>query len=512
MPMRNALLAALMLCVGLSCAEPPSEPSLAVDVLRGPLAAPGEPAELSVVSPAAQGGVRLAARVGKPFEPLVLRLGDCCGGDVALRWVALSVPTSGVTVLSTTAGGVTGSDGRVTFTMSAGSLAGRFAVTATTEGVELPLRVEGVVLPGPAARVIPAARATQQIAAPSKLFPQPLSVIVTDAEGNPLSGVRVGYTSTTASAVLDATEAWTDAFGAAQVSARAGELLGSAVVTAAVEGGSGSLVRATFTLVSDGSAGRRIVLLDGLGAADEAATATDVALETATETAVDVDDVDDSAGAGLACRALSLCPRPFTFQVQEADGSPVAGAAVAFEGPSDALVLTALSSTTDARGRIALRVAARSRPGRFEFTARAAGITTPVTAAVVVESIPVRLDWQQAPPLVDLGDVASLSVRVVAPSGAPAGAVRFVSGESLLAEVALDAASTATAPITWSQEGAYAVRALYAGAGAFAGESSEPRTIEVRALSLAGGGCQSVPAGVLAALLGTMWLHRRRRR
>jgi uncharacterized protein (TIGR03437 family) len=86
----------------------------------------------------------------------------------------------------------------------------------------------------------------QQTAITGQQFSQPLTVRVTDANNNALSGIPVTFTVTSGSAILSSPTATTDANGQAQVTITAGSGTGNIVVTAGA--GSGSV--ATFNLTS----------------------------------------------------------------------------------------------------------------------------------------------------------------------------------------------------------------------------------------------------------------------
>jgi hypothetical protein len=87
----------------------------------------------------------------------------------------------------------------------------------------------------------------------STAFPVPLSVLVTDSSGAPMSGVPVSFAapgSGASAALAPGNPVLTDALGIAWVNATANAIPGSYAVTASVVTGAGAPLTGTFNLAN----------------------------------------------------------------------------------------------------------------------------------------------------------------------------------------------------------------------------------------------------------------------
>ena len=175
-------------------------------------------------------GAVLRGVAGRPLTPaLQLRVADRHGNPVPDVRVTLR-PSQG-TVAERTA--VTDSTGRVTVLWSLGSAAGAQRLSASADGVGLPLEVVARAVAGtPAKVVLEGAPAT---ATAGRALPQPVRVLVTDAHGNPAAGASVVF-SPKAGAVTP-TRVRTDSAGRAQARWVLGVHAGEQVVEVAVKEG-----------------------------------------------------------------------------------------------------------------------------------------------------------------------------------------------------------------------------------------------------------------------------------
>ena len=190
--------------------------------------------------------------------------------------VNLTITGQSTTLATVALGGGTGS-GSVTLTA-----AGTVTVKATDASNSLVTGVSNQITVATAAPAVLAAGAgTPQSAYVNTAFATPLTVTVTDAYGNPVSGVTVNF-STPASgafAVLSASSCATDATGSCSVTATANWTAGSYTVTAAVSGVSAGV---SFSLTNNPPP-NLVVTSTG----DDAGTASNCTVQTSTSTGTD---------------------------------------------------------------------------------------------------------------------------------------------------------------------------------------------------------------------------------
>jgi hypothetical protein len=147
-------------------------------------------------------GTTQTATVGQAFgAALEVLVTDASGHAVSGAWVVFSVPASGASgtfngsvAVQTNASGIATAP-----TLIANTVAGSFHATASVNGLSASVSFALTNNAGPPARVT-TSKGTGQSVSRGSNFPTALAVLVTDAYGNPISGVAVTFTiQTTAS-------------------------------------------------------------------------------------------------------------------------------------------------------------------------------------------------------------------------------------------------------------------------------------------------------------------------
>lgn len=203
-------------------------------------------------------GTPQTASVNSPFPvPLTVLVLDAGNHPLGGLSVTFSAPSSGPSATFSSGASVTTSiAGVAQVNAVANTMAGSYTVTAHVNGSSATATFNLTNTGGPASLVLPA-RGTPQSAMVSTPFGTPLGVRVTDAYGNPSSGVSVLFTApavgpgATFPPVLITTTVITDAQGAAEVAATANALAGSYQITAT---SAGLLTPAVFNLTNTATA------------------------------------------------------------------------------------------------------------------------------------------------------------------------------------------------------------------------------------------------------------------
>jgi hypothetical protein len=373
------------------------------------------------------------------------------------------------------------------FTLAAGTAT--VAVTLKTAGTQTVTFVDTVngTITGTSPDVTVTAAAPAAVAAVAGAgqsavvgtdFPIPLRARVTDAFGNPVSGVLVTFTAPGAgpSATFPAgNTATTDINGEAAVQARANTVVGGYDVTAAA----GGATPATFNLGNTAGAVAGLVAV---------------------------------SGAGQTVGVDTPFPDPLVVRVVDAFGNPVAGAAVTFSGPASGpgVVLPGGgAATSDASGLAQITPTANTVAGDYTVTAAviAGGVTvtagfgatnTPGAAAAAElvsgggQEVPVGTPFD-SPVVVRVVDafgngVPGVTVTFAAPGSGPS--ATFPDGPT--AETDIDGLATVLVEAN-TAAGSYTVTAT---ADGVAGAVAVPLTNlpgAVAAVVAAGGGGQTGP-------------------
>ncbi len=259
----------------------------------------------------------LSAAFALPLSATVTTNGSPTSG-VAVTFTAPASGASGLfgnnTTLTET--DTTNSSGIATSTaFTANTTAGAYSVTATTPGATTPASFTLTNITGAAANLT-ATSGSGQTAAISTLFTNPLVATVTDAHGNPLSGISVTFAAPTsgASCALSAPAATTTANGTASVTCTANSTTGGPYNVVA---SSGTLTPVNFALTNTAGAAAKLTATGGGG---------------------------QSAIVGTAFAS------PLVATVTDANSNPVSGVTVIFAAPASgasSTFATAPTSTID---------------------------------------------------------------------------------------------------------------------------------------------------------------------
>ncbi|HEY0192161.1 MAG TPA: Ig-like domain-containing protein [Kofleriaceae bacterium] len=294
----------------------------------------GPAASISAVS----GGDQTAAAGAAFAAPLVAQVADASGNPVAGATVSFAAPSSGATAALGSATAVTDSSGLARLTPTAGTVAGSYAVSASVSGVGGMASFSLTNLVG-AAAAIAVNSGSPQSATVGTAF-SPIIARVTDGNGSGVAGVTVSFTapSTGATAAVAAT-ATTDSTGLASMTPTAGTVAGSYVISATVDGVSGS---ADFSLTN--LAGAAAVV------------------------AVD-------SGSPQTATVMTAFIQPLVVHVTDASGNDVSGVTVSFAAPTTGAraTLAAATATTSAAGLAEVSATAGQVAGSYAVTASVVG-------------------------------------------------------------------------------------------------------------------------------------------
>ncbi|MFC4821022.1 Ig-like domain-containing protein [Dokdonella ginsengisoli] len=244
----------------------------------------------------------------------------------------------------------------------------------------------------PVAGSVVAVDGATQSATVGQPFPQPLTVKVTDADGDPVPNVAVQFDAPAsgAGAVLSASTVLTGANGVASATATANTVSGGYTISVSVTGVD---TPATFSLINTAA---EPVAIDAVGPQD--AQSTDVA---------------------------TMFAEPLVAKVSDEFGNPVEGAAVTFATPSAgaSATLSASEATTDANGLVSVTAMANALPGSYVATASLAGVAEPIEFDLT-NTLPGGTTIDQGGGGRQTGEVNSafrcaLEVAVARPDGSP---------------------------------------------------------------------------------------------
>ena len=229
--------------------------------------------------------------------------------------------------------------------------------------------------PSPTPQTLAKVSGDAQIASAGSVLSAPFVVEVEDQNGDPFAGAEVAFSVTAGGGTLSAATATTDANGRASSTLTLGPAPGANAIAATVSG----LGTVTFT-----------------------ATATAIVQTPQSLTKVSGDAQEASAG--------SVLPAPFVVAVKDQNGSPFAGAEVAFSVTAGGGTLSAATATTDASGRVSSTLTLGPAPGANAVAATVSGlgtVTFTATATAIVQT-------PQNPTEVS-GDAQEASAEVVLP-------------------------------------------------------------------------------------------------
>ncbi len=307
----------------------------------------GAPGAIVVVSGAGQ-----ATSVDGAFAaPLVVAVLDAYANPVPGVLVGFQLSPGTATATLSSAGQVTGSDGRASVTVTPGVVSGPLQVVAAADGVASPVTFNLLLAPGLPASVTAIPTSATQTARVATAFQNALAATVSDSHGNVIPGVQVTFTApgSGAGAALSAASATTGEDGVASVAATANTVSGDYHVSAAVEGVD---LPATFALANQPDA--PYVLATSAGTAQSAVV--HVAFAAALE-----------------------------VTVNDQYGNPVPGVTVFFTAPDAGATaeLAAPSGTTGASGKVSSAATAGTVSGAYLVTASATDVAAPVQFSLV---------------------------------------------------------------------------------------------------------------------------------
>ena len=261
---------------------------------------------------------------GKTTSTITVALKDAQGASLGKSGGTVTVAASRGTV-----GAVTDqSNGSYTATLTSSTSAGASVITATVGGAALASSATVNFIAGPAAGIaVSNAASNGQSAAVGSTVTNPPSVKISDANGNPVSGVTVTFAVASGGGSVTGGTQTTDAAGVAAVGSwRLGNSVGTNTLTATVTGaaissvvGSSALADLVFTFTATATAG----------------TAGSIAI---------------NAGNGQTATVGTAVASPPSVKVSDSNGNPVNGASVNFFIASGGGSLTGATATTNASG------------------------------------------------------------------------------------------------------------------------------------------------------------------
>jgi hypothetical protein len=217
----------------------------------------GPPASLVSVSGNGQTGT-----IGQALaSPFVVMVADAAGNPVSGVSVTFSVTAGGGSLTVTT--GLSDSQGLVASTLTLGSVVGTSTVTATSgtlTGSPVTFTAAGVAGSGNPTNLV-LVSGNGQSGSPSQPLANPFTAKVTDAGGNPVSGVTVTFAVTAGGGSLNPATVQTNTQGVASTTLTLGAAAGTNTVTAASGSLAGSPI--TFTATAVSAAASNLVMVSG---------------------------------------------------------------------------------------------------------------------------------------------------------------------------------------------------------------------------------------------------------
>ena len=420
-----------------------SAPSTAAPAVFDLTNVPGSASHLAFVQ---QPSSAAAGAVIAP--PVTVQLTDSIGNSVAQAGVAVTLTLNPAVGRSTRIAGTTtvatNASGLASFADLQIATAGSYQLTAVGTSLVSAQSSAFTITAGTASTITVTAGTPQSttVLAP---FAVPLQVLVSDAAGNPLSGVAVAFAApaTGASATLSAATATTDSAGHASVSAVANATVGSYSVTASV---AGIATPASFALTNAGGSGVNLAFTQQ----------------------------PSNAPAGTV-----IAP-PVVVKVTDSGGNPVSGVTIALTAQGGTGVLSgAAPAATNASGLATFSTLSIDKTGTYTLRAtdgtRIATSTSFVIGPGTSSSITVVAgDGQSAAVTTNYASQLKASVQDALGNGVPGIAVTFAapgSGASVTfsgpATVTTDSSGVAAISVTANtQVGSFQVMATAPGTAA----------------------------------------------
>ena len=484
----------------------------------------GSPASITVSS-----GNNQSAAVNTNYaSPLVAVVKDEVGDpvpNITVTWATNGTTTTPGGTLSA-ATSITDANGLASVNVTANSKTGSFQVTASA--VEPPAQFTLTNTAGAPTSITINGESSPQTAVINSPFATPLTVLVTDAGGNPVQGVTVTYVAngTTANASLSVPSALTDVDGFAHVIATANGIAGGPYTVTASAGSVGS---ANFALTNS-----------TIGTTTSLTTTTPTVIYGNTITLIA--SVNQSLATGkvtfsdgtteLGTATLSAGSSTLTLnQLPGGQYLPVGAYSITasyagdnnFAGSSSGPAQVTVTKRTAAGGGPALTVEANSvtrqfgQPNAFGYTVVGALVpgdttvsavtgtavyTTSATLTSLVGTYPVSVSglvsanyeiaFQDGTVTVTQGNstttIATASTTIMygdqevltaAVTQGATGTVSFYEGSTLLGTASLDSATRAELPISTLPAGVHTITATFNGGPNLLPSTSSPATLTV---------------------------------
>jgi hypothetical protein len=349
-----------------------------------------EPAAIEVLQGSPQSG-----RVGSALsEPVVARVTDSQGRPVVAARVALVFTSAAAGTASVPDTGSTDADGRASFEVVLGDRVGEVGaeVRVSTAGgqhtLSAPLLFTAVSADANELLLVSGDNQTGLVGGPLQ---EPLVVQVTDAFGNPIAGVPIGWSVEGGGTVSETTTA-TGQDGLASVERVLGPDAGIQRAIASAPGLAGSPLAFVHTARA-GSASR----------------------------------LEPVSGDGQSALVGTSLPAPLVVRARDAAGNPVAGLAVAWVVGSGGGQLVPATSLTDEQGLASTTWTLGATPQVNTATAVISGVGTVAFTATADPGTPPSLALETQPPATAVRGVA-LSRPPVVQLREPDGSPRRLSG------------------------------------------------------------------------------------
>jgi adhesin/invasin len=289
--------------------------------------------------------------VGTKLSPFVVKVTDMAGNSVQGANVTFAMTAGSGTLSASSA--VTDATGQAATTLTLGTAAGNATVTASSGALTGSPSTFTATGTAGAAKTIAISSGNNQNGTAGSALGQPLAVLVTDASGNPVSGVAVAFNVTQGAGKLAASNVNTGANGVASAAFTLDTKAGQNSVQASSTGLTGSPL--VFTELGNPGAATSLAKLSG-----------------DTQTAI--------AGTKL--------PNPLVVVIKDANGNPVPNVAISFAVTTGGGTLSGASTATDASGQGQASLTLGTTAGNNTITVSSAGLTavvftetgTPMTA------------------------------------------------------------------------------------------------------------------------------------
>ncbi len=336
----------------------------------------GEPAHIEIIDP----DLPRTARVTEELPDLLaVRVTDSRGDPVPGATVAFSFPDGAVAGEAHPETATTDADGRASTTLKLGTVAGTYTGTAAVQGSATPITAQFTIVALPAdASGIRIFSGDPQTATVNSPLAQPLVVLVTDANDNPIPNVPIQWTAE-GGGTVSAESNVTDGNGQASVTRTLGPTAGTQTTRADAGPIAGSPAIFTHTATAGGAAG--ITKVSG----------------------------DNQSGAPGTELAL-----PLIVEVRDEQGNPISGRAVAWVVGTGGGSVSAQTTPTNAEGRATTNWTLGPAVGGNSVNAVVSGVGTVTFTATATAGGPSagNSDVSASPSTITVGGQSTITVIV----------------------------------------------------------------------------------------------------